>query len=55
VPGNFESVLCFCQSLIPFILCNTDREGRRKSESPQETRKDKIRLRGREEEEEREP
>ena len=46
VPGNFESVLYFCQSLIPFILRNTDKEGGRKSESPQETRRDKMGLGG---------
>lgn len=46
MPGNFESVLYFCQSLIPFILRNTDKEGGRKSESPQETRRDKMGLAG---------
>lgn len=43
VPGNFESGLCLCQFLIPFLFYNPEKEEGRKSESPQETRRDKMR------------
>lgn len=38
----FESVHCFCQYLILFLVCNTENEEARKNESPRETGGDRV-------------